>query len=292
MATWEDGPEYAPIERPDEFAVPEAPPLSIAEPYVQPAADAPVDRPFFGDPQAPVRPLAALVPLPEDPRDPTIPYEVVAGAMTTGDSAWGSVHSSPPTSPITTTGSPWLNESVPVGGSTPWGMPFGTPPSPGAQPFGPPAGGAAPAPGTPQWFGPAPYVPPPAPVPVTAKDVLTAVTPALLIVLALGALIHPVAPMTLLIAWGLSTRCTVAKPQIRTAFVIAVATVAVLGLVIGFAGALDFADWWNGLSWVAMVAAWCVIAAVLALATRALRSGQRPWQPPGGPRPGGPGGWA
>ena len=44
MASWEDGPEYAPIERPDGFSVPYAAPLSVAEPYVQPAADAPIVR--------------------------------------------------------------------------------------------------------------------------------------------------------------------------------------------------------------------------------------------------------
>ena len=33
MATWEDGPEYAPIERPSDFQDPDAPPLKIAAPY-------------------------------------------------------------------------------------------------------------------------------------------------------------------------------------------------------------------------------------------------------------------
>ena len=63
MASWEDGPEYAPIERPDGFSVPSAAPLSVTEPYVQHAADAPIVRPVFGTPQAPVRPLADLVPV-------------------------------------------------------------------------------------------------------------------------------------------------------------------------------------------------------------------------------------
>jgi hypothetical protein len=52
MATWEDGPEYAPIERPDEFSTPDAAPLGATEPYVQPSANAPIQRPAFGDPQA------------------------------------------------------------------------------------------------------------------------------------------------------------------------------------------------------------------------------------------------
>ena len=270
MATWEDGPEYAPIERPDEFSVPDAAPLDVAPPYVQPAAEAPVVRPTFGDPSAPVAPLAQLVPVPEEVRDPTIPYEVASSAMTSGDSAWSAVHWSAPTSPITTSASPWS-----TGAATAPGAPWGPPSGPAQGPTG------LPAPGTEQWFGPSPYAPPPAPVPVTAKEVVGALTPAMLIVLALGGLIPPVAPITLVVAWTLSSRSTIAKPQIRITFVIAVATLAVLGMIIGFAGALDFADWWDGLSWVAMIISWCAIAAVLVLATRALRAGQRPPTRPG-----------
>ena len=59
--------------------------------------------------------------------------------------------------------------------------------------------------------------------------------------------------------------------------------------LIGFAGALDFADWWSSLSWVAMVVSWCLIVAVLVIVTRALRAGERPVnRPPNRPtsRPG------
>lgn len=286
MASWEDGPEYAPIERPDGFSVPSAAPLSVAEPYVQPAADAPIVRPVFGTPQAPVRPLAELVPVPDETRDPTRPYDIASGAMTSGDSAWGAVHSSPPTNPITTSAAPW-NSSV--GGAVPAVAGGAT-----ATPWGPPTApiqtsGGLPAPGTPQWFGPGPMYPPPAPVPVTAKDVVAALTPALLIVLLLGGLISPVAPITLIIAWALSARCSVAKVPLRVAFVVAVATMAVLGLIIGFAGALDFADWWSSLSWVALVISWCLAVAVVIIAGRALRAGERP-RPPARP-PTGSGLW-
>ena len=64
MATWEDGPEYAPVERPAEFAEPSAPPLSIAAPVPQMAALAPKDRPAFDQPPVPVAPLATLIPPP------------------------------------------------------------------------------------------------------------------------------------------------------------------------------------------------------------------------------------
>jgi hypothetical protein len=290
MATWEDGPEYAPIERPDGFSVPDVAPLTVAPPHLQPAANAPVQRPAFGDPAAPVIALADLVPAAEESRDPTLPYDVASSALTSGDSAWSAVHWRPPTSPISPSSpTPWGMSATAPGG---WGTSAanGSWPSAPLNPQGPmhppnpPAHGPTgfPAPGTAQWFGPAPYAPPPAPVQVTAKDVVTAVTPALLIVLGLGGLIHPVAPITLIVAWTLSTRTSVAKQQIRVAFVVAVAALAVLGLFLGFAGALDFADWWNGLSWVALVISWGLFAAVLALATRALKAGERPSRRPAG----------
>ncbi len=281
MATWEDGPEYAPIERPDEFSTPDAAPLGDTEPYVQPSANAPVQRPAFGDPQAPVIALADLVPAPEVQRDPTVPYEVVSSAVTSGDSAWTAMHSQAPTSPIATSASPWTGGSpgtIPLGTAAAGTASFGAWPTGPITTSAPPMQGPTglPAPGTAQWFAPPPYAPPPAPLPITTKDLVNAVTPALLIVLALGGLIHPVSPITLVIAWALSTRATVAKQEIRVAFVVAVAALAVLGLFIGLAGALDFSEWWNGLSWIALVLSWGLIAAVLLLARRAFQQGQRP----------------
>jgi hypothetical protein len=289
MATWEDGPEYAPIERPDEFAVPEAPPLSVAPPHVQPAAEAPVEHPAFGDPADPVIPLAELVPEPEEPRDPTIPYDVASTAITSGDSAWGAVHWQQPSDPAAPRqlAAPW--PPAPAAPTT-WGEPAGPAwPSepldvPNARTPGPTG---LPAPGTAQWFAPPPHAPALPPAPASAKDVLTAVTPALIIVLSLGALIHPVAPITLLAAWVLSTRCMVARPQIKTAFVVAIATLSALGVLIGLAGPLDFTDWWNGLSWVALLISWAMVPIVLVLARRALQAGQRPPPPP----PSLPGSW-
>ena len=97
MATWEDGPEYAPIERPADFQTPEAPPLTTAPPHTQAAAWAPKSRPVFDNPSTPVIPLATLVPAPrEERRDPEKPFTVVASTMTS-DSAWGAVHWASPT---------------------------------------------------------------------------------------------------------------------------------------------------------------------------------------------------
>ena len=95
MATWEDGPEYAPIERPTDFADAGAAPLSMAPPVIQMAAQAPKDRPFFDQPPAPVAPLETLVAAPPETRDPQVPFAVASSTMTS-DSAWGALHSGPP----------------------------------------------------------------------------------------------------------------------------------------------------------------------------------------------------
>lgn len=170
MATWEDGPEYAPIVRPDDFAVPQVPPLELAPRRQQSAAEAPIDRPSFHDPQGPVAPLAALVP--QDltaSRDPGVPFEVVASTVTTTETAWSAAHWSHPTSPLGDWGAP---TGAPV--SYPAAGPVATQPAlqsagplmPGSMPYDPmipipatlhPAQrGGHPVPGTPEWFGPGP----------------------------------------------------------------------------------------------------------------------------------------
>src|SRR3954451_25262548 len=95
MATWEDGPEYAPRERPSSSAQPPVAPLDQPPAVAQPAAGAPAARPQFGQPAAPVAPLADLVPVPADVRDPRRTSDVAASALT-WDSAWRSLHWSAP----------------------------------------------------------------------------------------------------------------------------------------------------------------------------------------------------
>src|SRR5438128_10980618 len=83
MATWQDGPEYAPTARPDEFAEPSVAPLESPPPVAQ-LAGAPLERPRFGEPAAPVAPLESLVPAPADQRDPSLAFDVVSSTLTTG----------------------------------------------------------------------------------------------------------------------------------------------------------------------------------------------------------------
>ncbi|HEU5484076.1 MAG TPA: hypothetical protein VFU98_04145 [Microlunatus sp.] len=93
MATWEDGPEYAPLQRPDAFAEPDVATSGLQSPPPPPILPpAPAERPVFDDPTQPVPPLHTLVPAPPAGRDPEQPFDVVASLMTSESSAWASAH--------------------------------------------------------------------------------------------------------------------------------------------------------------------------------------------------------
>jgi hypothetical protein len=269
MASWEDGPEYAPLARPAVFDQPVVAPLAMAPPVQQMASLAPKDRPLFADPPVPVAPLATLIPPIADVRDPQQPFDVVSSAVTT-DSGWGGVHWSAPTgTPVT---------APPTAGS--W-------PPPPDQPFA--LSSAAPAnsfpsnsfptPGTPEWFGPGPYGEQQAPNRVGPRAVLDAATPGLCICLVIGGLIYLVAPIMLGVAIGLSNRVRAAQPAVHRVFIAGgglLALVAVLAALLNDGG---FGDWWAVVGGWALVICWASLIITLVLVGRTLSSGSRP-QPP------------
>lgn len=282
MATWEDGPEYAPIERPADFGRPPVAELDVAPPAAQQAAWAPRDRPVFSAPPVPVAPLATLVPATKDPRDPQLPFDV-ASATLTGDGAWGALHWSPPSglppaAPATgvLTADPYaqppLDGQPSLSGapaSAPWAA--GQQPmtlSPAQPPIGP---GGYPAPGTPEWFTPGQYQPPPA-TPVTLSRVLQAATPGLCIILVLGGLIYTLAPVLLAIGLALSGRVTAAQQAVRRVFIVAVSLLGVLAVGGALTNETGFADWWSFVGVWALVFCWLVLGIVLWLVHRDLKT--------------------
>jgi hypothetical protein len=280
MATWEDGPEYAPLVRPDAFNEPTTPPLSVAPAVEQPAAAAPKERPGFADPAAPVAPLEDLVPPIEAPRDPAVPFNVVTTALTSADSAWGAAHwarqSSPtggpwPASPSDPAGGPWpALPSDPAGGgpwpaspsgqdASPWPVPT-QPLIPAAGP--PPTANGFPAPGTAAWFTPPPLPQPAANTPVTAKRVLGAVTPGVYITLAIGGLVYLISPIMLAVAFALSSRMEVAAQHARRAFVTAFFVVGFFAVVGILNLPASFGDWWSSVGLWSLITCWLVLLAV------------------------------
>ena len=89
MASWTDGAAYAPIERPDGFATPEAAPLPVAEPEPQLTPGAAPPPSGF----APMPPSAALGDLGKKEtlrRNPTAPFEVSSALMMAYAGGYGS----------------------------------------------------------------------------------------------------------------------------------------------------------------------------------------------------------
>nr|WP_294693456.1 hypothetical protein [uncultured Friedmanniella sp.] len=274
MASWEDGPEYAPLERPAQFTTPAAAPLDDAEPVVEAAPTAPVQRPQFRDPAEPVAPLSTLVPVVEDPRDPQVPFDVVTTNLTSG-SAWGSAHGGlpPPVAPPVAAGalpaSAYSAESLLQAAAAPTDAWPPAAPRPGGYP--PAAPGAYPAPGTPQWFGPGPYgEQPPAPR-VDLRRFIEAATPGLLIVLGVGGLIFVLSPVLLAVAFSLRSRVRAAEPQVRLALGVALGMMIFFGVIGLSRQPLDFSEWWSFVGAWSLLLCWATLVTVCVLVYRGLK---------------------
>lgn len=297
MATWQDGPEYAPWQRPDSFAGPPATPLQVIAATDSPTA-APVERPRFDQPDAPVAPLAALVPPVEHPRDPSTPFEVVTSTVT--GSAWEAVHWSasagpaqlPPAHVGVPTPAP-AGVSGPFGPSVPQLQPEPQPLAPAPAPYGAPStppwpepqqpiatqSGTVvgptgfPAPGTAQWFTPAPPMQQPyqRQLPVTAGRITTALTPGLLIVLGIGCFIPPAAPISLCIAAALVSRVQAAQVRVRQILRIAVTLLVVIGALTALGSGNGFGQWWAGLGTWALLGSWIALVACVVVVYRELK---------------------
>jgi hypothetical protein len=279
MATWEDGPEYAPIERPSDFHGPDAPPLTTAPQHTQLAAWAPRNRPVFDSPEGAVAPLSTLTPAHEEPRDPQKPFAVVSSTMTS-DSAWGAVHWAPPA------GSP---TALPTTAS--WTPPPGTPHPQPDQPLAvrawvnPPPGNF-PAPGTPDWFGPGPHGQQPRRTsPVTARAVLDAATPGLCTCLIIGGLVYVLSPIILCISVGLAGRVKVASAEIRRTYMLGLGLLAVIGVLGMLVVDTDFGAWWRFLGSWGLLICWALLVSTLVMVHRRLKSDtpapptyQSPWR--------------
>jgi hypothetical protein len=266
MATWEDGPEYAPIERPSDFQDPDAPPLQTAQPYTQAAAWAPRSRPVFDNPSAPVAPLSTLVPTQrEEPRDPQKPFAVVTSTMTS-DSAWGAAHWAAPGQPVEPAGPGNLRAAT--------GSLYPPPDQPiivhGAANSAP---APFPTPGTPGWFTPPRYGQPPQHVPaVTAKSVIDAATPGLCLCLIIGGLIYVLSPIMLGICLGLAGRITVATAEVRRAHVFGVVVLGIMGVLGMLIVDTGFGDWWRFVGQWGLLICWVLLVGTLVTIYRRLKS--------------------
>ena len=259
MATWEDGPEYAPAEWPTAFVAPDTAPLAAAEPHLDLSAGASAVPPVrYEEPKEPVPPLADLAPAPTAVRDPAEPFQVVSAVMTTG-SAWGSAHST---------------QAVAV----PTAVPAWTPDQAVASAYPPPQPSQGfPAPGTPEWFGPptAPYEAGQVSVPLTVGTVAEGMSWGLIITLVLGGILAYLSPVLLLIAFFLTGQVRYRRRVMKVAIIVAMAIVAIAGAG-AMMGTSDATLAWESMGTASVWCSWLLILFGAGLSVFAIRGGEHP----------------
>ncbi|WP_432558536.1 hypothetical protein [Granulicoccus sp. GXG6511] len=261
MATWEDGPEYAPVERPSAFDEPAAVrPLEKAPPREMPSAGAPLVEPAF-DQRVEVAPLAEHHPARGPERDPEQPYAVASSVMTETDSAWSTVvhyhvqpeqHAGPvapdPRAPITVAGTE-IQHSAPQ----------------------------------PEWLPPEP-VPDAEPAP-TFGAVFNAMSAPTFITLLIGGLAMAVplfgwlSPLMFVLAFLTSGRIAYRRHWVRLAFLVgagALGTTIIVGLLFS---PVDLLAYFMLVQAVSTVVCWLVLFAVLGIVWQALAAKEPPDHP-------------
>lgn len=262
MATWEDGPEYAPRQRPEAFVGTATAPLEHVAP--PPAVMAPPEpgTPAFTAPAEPQPQLSGLAPAEEQHRDPVEPFETlsVAPAWSGGEPAAPGERN--PSEPFAGPG-PSLTGYLPAVPSVqPNALVNPAPfPTPGADP-------AAPLATTPLWAQPL------TPIDTGPRAVLQAMTPGVIIVLVLGVIVFPLAVLLLAVAFFLSARITISPTAVRTGFLIGLFVMA-LGTMLSLPQYQpDLVDIWNSLNVGAAWACFILLPTLYAIVGTQLRSGQ------------------
>jgi hypothetical protein len=258
VATWEDGPEYAPVEWPTGFVAPEIGPLSVASSFADPSADAPAEPPArFDPPHDPVPALATLVPTTAPTRDPAEPFQVVSAVVTAG-SAWGSAHST---------------QAI----ATPEAAPMWTPDQAVAPNYPPPPPTQGfPSPGTPGWFGPpTAYEANRVHVPLTVSTVAEGLSWGLIIALVLGGIIAYLSPVLLVIAFFLAGQARYRHGLVRIGVILAMVIVVIAGAG-AMVGTSDSTLAWESMDTASVWSCWLLIVYGLAISAFAIRSGERP----------------
>lgn len=296
MADWTDGPEYAPRARPEVFVAPQTKPLgdqslSDEEPPAAAAAaavTATLAPTSYAEPPTAVA-LEQVAPPQGPERNPREPFSVVsmsvgsaqpdpaqpvltqAPVASPAPGSWAGIHAATPAPPAASGPEPrpLPGPATPAPPGTPHGWPApagpqGYPASPQGHPNTPP--GSAPVP--PRGAGQGVPVP----------EIVRAVTPGVLICLAVGGLVTALSLPLLWVGQMLALRIPYHRAVVNRTFVIAAAVAVTMGLVSALlaTGGFDFAAWLNhALGW-GQAACWIVLVVVIALEWSALRRGEQP----------------
>jgi hypothetical protein len=300
-----DGPEYAPVERPDGFDAPDTPALSTAEPppVIPPA---PPQPPSYSLPQ-PLKPLAEILPPKEERRNAAEPFSVVQSSVST--SAWEAVGTSStqtwePKQPLGPTPEAILSPPAPIPTSVaqlpaprvyssqqvilPADSKYKTRQSVGTW-NQPPAQPTPVPPSTGQWNAqmapggvPYSYYPYPGWAPprgrVGAMRVFDAVTPGVLISLILGAAFNWFSGLLLILAFGLSFRIRYRRQAVLICFYVPFALAVLFALTLFSSSPYYFglSMAWESVNGVSQIAC-CILPWTLwIIVWRALANHERP----------------
>ena len=317
MATWTDGPEYAPAERPAAFVVPESGPLTAAAPEIAPLGDAPDRAPAeFAAPEA--RPLEDLEPKVAETRDPHEAFDVASTPMTSmaatplatrpasqplgapAEPAASAPQQWPAPDPGTIAGNPqsaWNSVHASGRPRTPGvdAPPVAAPPPQASNPAPQVNPAPFPQPVNDPWLPPAqmPYgTAPSTPQTVSVGQMWRGATPGLMTTLIIAALINALSLPMLFIAWPLASRTShrsrTAQRVVRGA-IGASLTLGLFGAFTSYAG-FDFQSWWEWSGGYAQLAALVLIPVILLVVGSGMRAGEPPAERPGQYRPGSYGG--
>lgn len=300
MATWEDGPEYAPVERPSGFTQPPVEPLdatgAVAPPR-EPLAEAPPARPRDYAAQGDQAPLSSYQPELGPARDPGQPFDVDRSTLTEVDSAWGLVQhyhvgadewapAGPgfpdPRAPIQVSGAQ-ASGVVPMPG-----QPEVLSESPVQSHWGPPGTGPVTQfPGTAAPAAPTPVTP----APVTFGAVFNGITVPTFATLLIGglAIVVPffswLSPLMFILAFVTASQIGYRRNWVRNTFLVgsgALGATGVAGVVLSGGNLRPVLDLVTAVS---TATCWIVLAALMVIVWQALSAGEQP-EPPDATPPG------
>lgn len=256
MATWTDGPEYAPSQRPTAFVAPTAEALaSPPEPrLIEP--ELPTIEPSFSPPTQPTPDLRELVPSAAPGRNPNLPFESMTTPIAAGPTAPAQ---RAPEEPFNAPG-PSLTgyqavEPVVEPSAQLNPLPFSTP-------------------GSPQWAAPSPDQLVRNPNGVSFAQIWQATTGWVLIPLIIGMFIVPIAPVALLVAGLSTTQIKYRRVAVRRAYVIALILIS----GISFVSVLNdqTLSIWDPLSFTSLISCWLLALITPGIVGAALRNGEPP----------------
>lgn len=254
MASWTDGPEYAPTVRPSAFMAPVAEALPNPEPRSELTPDLPAGEPSFQPPATPAPDLRELVPSAAPGRNPNLPFESLTTPLTEVEES----------SEVRDPRSPFADPGPPLSGY------LAAPVTQAPAQVNPPP---FPAPGAPQWPGAPglPYQPPPS---VALGQIWKTTTNWVMIPALVGMFLAPVSPVAFLVAAVSTSQILYRRKAVRRAWVIIGAVILALAVLVVFAD--PFTDFYDVLGWFALVGCWVGAFASLAIVGSALRNGEPP----------------